>query len=584
MKVPRSNELRFPAVAVSRGIGIGRVVFPDDQLTSISAGAVLDAVQTDNELERFRTAVEQAAKDLADLSAADPNGIFGVQQLILEDSFVDDVIACIRRENTSAEIALRKVSAEFVKKQRSVADSYISEKYIDIQDVTDRLLKALAPKADSDEIPKGMIYVVDDLTPSKVMELARSHPKAIISAQGGWTSHAAILGRELQLPIVSGFRSPQDALANGDVVIVDALEGQIVVAPSRDTLRAYRTKKRVYVKETAYEVISARSHATLDGREIVIRVNANTRESYERAKRSGASGIGLFRSESLIRDEIPIEEEQFAAYSEIGEIVGDEGVRIRTFDIARDSIDSAFKPKRNPALGLRAIRLSLTLDSIFSTQVRAILRSAARYKLDIVLPMVSSVDDVVRAKGLIERQRHQLISDGVQPGSPQVGAMIEVPSAVMTASSIARHVDFLCLGTNDLVQYLLAVDRDDPSVADWYQTLHPAVLGSIRAVIAAGSALGKPVEICGEMAGSAFYVPLLIGLGATELSMNSASVDAVRRVISGLDSTLCVELAHLTVKCETAEEVSAVLASVYKKHWAELFPHDQIALNSSRMQ
>jgi phosphotransferase system enzyme I (PtsI) len=574
-----SSEVRYKATAVSRGIGIGRVAFPNDTAGSPTSNSQLYPAQIDAEIGRLLAAVEQTKSDLADLSSSDPTGIFGVQLLILEDTFIDDVEALIRKEGIVSERSLRSVSAGLVNSQRSVPDSYISEKYIDIQDVTDRLLRALAPNAESDQMPTGMIYVVEDLTPSGLLELAKTHPKGLISSHGGWTSHTSILGRELRLPIVSGFQRAHSQLNAGDVVIVDAVDGQIVVNPTRQTLREFRVRRKALPNEMEYGSLGNQSHMTMDGRAIVIRVNASTREAYERGKRSGASGIGLYRSEGILagRRSLPSEDEQFEAYSEIGRIVGNEGVRIRTFDIGTERMPGNEISQTNPALGLRAIRLGLTDESIFRTQIRAILRAASDPRLDIVLPMVSGTGDVLRLKEIIKQERGSLQSAAVPVGDPAIGVMIEVPSAVMTAAAIARHVDFLCLGTNDLVQYLLAVDRDNPSVAEWYQTLHPAVLRSILEIIGAGETANIPVEICGEMAGSPFYVPLLLGLGAVELSMNSNSVDAVRRLIGQIDMTLCIELVRLTDGCETADEVSSVLRVFYRKHWPELFSPELLA-------
>lgn len=573
-----ANERRFSVVAVAGGIGIGRLVFPEQANLHESSVSKLDDRQLEIEIERLRQAVDSASADLSVLAESDATGVLGVQLLILEDSLVDDIEQTIRDQKVTAEAALRAVSARLTATQRSVADRYIGEKYIDIQDVANRLLTALAPTAESDQLPNGVIYVVEELSPSLLMELARSHPKGLITSQGGWTSHTSILARELRIPIVTGFRHSQRSVKPGEVAIVDAVDGELVIAPTRHTLRAFRTK-RLNLIRAAYAVSPEPSHETSDGREIVVRANANTREGYERARRAGASGIGLFRTEGLLRDRaiIPSEDEQASVYADIGEVVGHEGVRIRTFDTGAEQLPGSEHRPANPALGLRAIRLGLANESIFSTQVRAILRASASHRLEIVLPMVSCLDDVFRAKAIIGAQADSLRASGIEVGSPRLGVMIEVPSAVMSVSSIAARVDFLCLGTNDLVQYLLAVDRDDSSVANWYQTLHPAVLLSIREVVLAGEKLGIPVEICGEMAGSPFYVPLLIGMGAVELSMNPNSVGRVLGLIGELDSRRCAELADLAQARETAGEVADVVRGFYRQHWPRLFSEDMLA-------
>ncbi|HEX3102796.1 MAG TPA: putative PEP-binding protein, partial [Pyrinomonadaceae bacterium] len=312
-----------------------------------------------------------------------------------------------------------------------------------------------------------------------------------------------------------------------------------------------------------------------DGHEITIRVNADLPPAYEIGARSGAKGIGLYRSEVILNQfrEFPSEAEQAAVYRHIAETAGEAGVRIRTFDVSVEQLASRTVSKeRNPSLGLRSIRLSLTDSTHFRTQIRAILRASHQQNVDIILPMISGVFEILRLREIIEEERANLQNEGVAIGSPLIGAMIEIPSAVMTANEIARHVDFLCLGTNDLVQYLLAVDRDNETVADWYQTLHPAVIRAIREVIAAGNNAGIPVAICGEIAGSPFYVPLLIGLGARELSMNVNSIPQIRHLIAGISAQDAASLVQSMEKFETAAEMEDALRNHYLRSWSHLFP------------
>ena len=309
---------------------------------------------------------------------------------------------------------------------------------------------------------------------------------------------------------------------------------------------------------------------TTDGVPIVVRVNANLPDIFDRARRDGADGIGLYRSEVLFdrSNTFPNEEEQYEAYCEIATLTGKAGVRIRTFDLGVDRLpDDPRHHQRNPSLGLRAIRYSLSDPEQFRTQVRAILRASFGRNVDMVLPMISGVRDVIRARRLVEEERDSLEAGSIAIGHPRLGVMIETPSAVMTVAQIARFVDFFCLGTNDLVQYLLAVDRDDPSVADWYQTLHPAVISAIRSVIHVGTNTEIPVTVCGEMAGSPYYVPLLVGLGARELSMNVNSIATVRSTIAELSTSKCSQLAERVLLAVTAGDAEIVLKRYYEEHW-----------------
>ncbi len=315
--------------------------------------------------------------------------------------------------------------------------------------------------------------------------------------------------------------------------------------------------------------------STKDGVEIVIRVNTDAPEIYRQARDQGASGVGLYRSEAIFdrMGSFPSEDEQFAAYTQIAAATGEAGVRIRTFDVGVGQLSGDAKViERNPSLGLRSIRLSLTDQGYFRTQIRAILRASYGNSIDIVLPMISGVDEIFRLRSIIDEEKYELRAVGLPIGEPLLGAMIEVPSAVLTVNEIAQNVDLLCLGTNDLVQYLLAVDRDNESVADWYQTLHPAVIRSIREVVDAANNANIPLNICGEVAGSPFYTPLLIGLGARELSMNVNSIPNIRNLISGITCGEAAQLVDSISSCSTAAEIEDKLRAHYLENWSELFP------------
>ena len=312
-----------------------------------------------------------------------------------------------------------------------------------------------------------------------------------------------------------------------------------------------------------------------DRRLQLIAANVDTPEAYRLAKTLGAKGIGLLRTESFIDQygAIPSEQQQILAYQRIADVTGGDGMKIRTFDIGAGHFNGNDRPREtNPALGLRSIRLSLSKTDDFRTQIRAILRASVDRTIDLILPMISGVDEIVRSKVIIEEERERLAIDGIRFGNPRLGAMIEVPSGVLTARQIAKKVDFICLGTNDLVQYLLAVDRDNDAVADWYQTLHPAVIRAISEVLTAGSHAKIPVTVCGEMAGSPFYIPVLLGLGAQALSINTGSISQVRRLISGVALRETVELVKRVKTCESAEETEHLLRKYYSENWAHLFP------------
>ncbi len=572
-------ELRIPATAVSRGIGIGHVVFHNGDKNS-SYKTHLDLSQIDNELERLRLAVSRAVKDLTELTAhqhvQSASGIFGVHLLILENSsFVADIESKINDSQVNAEWAIKTISEDLAGRQRSVSNGHLSEKHLDVKDVAERLMLCLGNVAVSESRESGSVLVVGELMPSRLLELAKSDPVAIISEHGGWTSHTSILARELAIPLVTGIKNIEKLVFQDDEAIIDGINGQIIVNPTLETLEKFSIlsgKQNIF---STFANGSSKHVKTLDGHEILIRANADMPSVYRVAERAGASGIGLYRSEIIFNQfqNFPSEAEQITAYRAIADAVGDAGVRIRTFDVGVGQLaGDARTIEPNPSLGLKSIRLSLTSSDYFRTQIRAILQASHERKVDIVLPMISGVSDILALRSIIEEERDKLTNAGNLVGNPAIGVMIEVPSAVMTASEIARNVDFICLGTNDLVQYMLAVDRDNEAVADWYQTLHPAVIRVIRDVISAGKKSDIPVTICGEIAGSAFYVPLLIGLGACELSMNVISIQQIRHLISGITSINTEQLVESIELCETAEEIESILRDHYQQNWSHLFP------------
>ena len=573
-------ERLIEGLAVSRGVGIGRVVFFKDHSNHHMPSAIVES-DIESEIDRFRSAVRDCVDQLNGLSLAKDSpehvaDILSIQLLILEQSsFAEKVETSIREKRNTAELAVKLVTADHVRQQSAVPDPHLREKRLDIEDVCRRMLSVLSGPLSADSSGyTGAVVAAYELRPSEIIELSRHKPAGIVTERGGWTSHSSILAREFMIPMVSGVTGVSRIIRASEHTIVDGESGTIVLSPSLGTLDRYAARSSG-VGHFHQNADAIESSLTLDKVRIRIRANVDIPEAYHLAKQFGAEGIGLFRSESLIASpgSIPDEEEQFSAYRQIAEVAGDDRVRIRTFDIGLDRLrDSGLHSEINPSLGLRSIRLSFREQEHFRTQIRAILRASVDTKIDIVLPMVAGVSEVVRAKTIIDEERASLISRDVEVGDPRVGAMIEVPSGVFTASEIAREVDFLALGTNDLVQYLLAVDRDNDAVAEWYQTLHPAVMRAVSTVIGAARTASVPMLICGEMAGSPFYVPLLIGLGARELSMNVNSISQIRHLISGITSEKCAELGDIVLADATAETVEQHVREFYRQNWKDLFP------------
>ncbi|MEO6656011.1 MAG: phosphoenolpyruvate--protein phosphotransferase [Pyrinomonadaceae bacterium] len=570
---------------MSRGIGIGRIVFLYGEKRHFFR-IDLNSAEIDAEISRLHTSVAESIRQLrllatnSDFGPTQPvSSIFGVHLLIIEESsFIEKIAKVITHEKVNAEWALKIVTDQYLDRQISVADTQFREKYLDIEDVSDRLLHALVGSASLGQLThSGAVIVARELQPSTIMELTRSKPVAFVTEHGGWTSHTSILAREFKLPMVTGVRDLENVFSNGDEVIVDGINGQVILSPEMETIKRFRAPISENIVSSELPIELDEPARTLDGTHIVIQANVDIPEGYQLAKYFGAEGIGLFRSESLISRPgiIPSEDEQIAAYRQMAEVAGESGVKIRTFDVGIEQLGGDnHESESNPALGLRSIRLSLTDTTHFRSQIRAILRAAVGHKIDIVLPMVSGVSEVLRSKAIIAEERKRLENEQIPVGDPKLGAMIEVPSSVLTAHEIAGRVDFLCLGTNDLVQYLLAVDRDNDSVADWYQTLHPAVIRAISEVLATSKVSGIPVIVCGEMAGSPFYLPVLIGLGARELSMNVNSIQQIRHLISGITIMDTEALVDSIKTNETAAETEEMLREHYLSNWSHLFPAD----------
>lgn len=582
----RAVEVRLKARAVSRGVAIGKILClhgANRQFYRID----LDASAVEPEIKRLRRAINLAKRQLAKIvsrktgriSTSGP-GIFESHRMLIEDSSLQSKFEKeITEQKINAEWAIKLVTDSYVARYKAIEDEHLRERYIDIEDVSERILAALNGGTDSNiAAAKGAIIAARELKPSTLIELADDNPLAVITENGGWTSHTFILAREMNWPAVTGVKKILRRVKTGDHVIVDGYNGQIILNPEPETLERYSAAAERFHEEHLNDGGGPPGPVkTLDGKEIRIFANSDTPSGYKNAKRLGAQGIGLYRSEFLFNRfrGFPSESEQFDAYTAIAQAAGEQGVKIRTFDLSAEQLsDQNAVKEKNPALGLRAVRLGLAYKKLLRTQLRALLRASVGHRIDIVIPMVTGVSEVLAVKQILEHERQQLTVKGKSVGTLRVGAMVEVPSAVLMVKELVEETDFLCLGTNDLIQYLLAADRDNEAVAGWFRTLHPAVLRSIRIVLDAGNKAGKSVVVCGEMAGSPYYVPVLIGLGATELSMNVHSLSNVRKIVSGIALEEAGELTERIRQSKTVEEIEETVNDHIRTHWAHLFPRD----------
>lgn len=577
-----ANETRLNARPVSRGIAIGRVTcLYGDSRQFYRIPIAPDKIE--KELSRYRSAHAAASKQLDKYgtsfdSSANSAAIFDMHRAILEDSSLSEKIEdVIRTHAVNAEWAVKVVTDEYIAKYRAIPDEHFRDRYVDVEDVAEKLQNALGGGRKAIKIAKDSIIAVKELRPSTLAELGPEHINAIMTEHGGWTSHTFIVARELSIPAVTGVKKLMRRVKTGDTVIIDGFEGKVVLNPDPTTLKKYQDEFAASSPSPTMEKAPTGEIRTLDGREIKIRANFDIPAGFRKAKSLGARGIGLFRSEYLFNRSkgFPREAEQIRAYREIAEFAGPDRVRIRTFDLSLGQVtDQTHRREPNPALGLRGVRLGLSLQKHFRTQIRALLQGSVRGEIDIIIPMVSGVDEIRSVKEIIREEADALRNKAIEIGSPRLGAMIELPSAILTISAILDEVDCVCLGTNDLVQYLLGVDRDNEAMSQWFRSLHPSVIRAIKTVVEAANAAGKAAVICGEMAGSPFYVPVLIGLGATELSMNVNSILPVRNVISQIAFEETRELASRVMESRTSDDVETSVYDFIEDRWKHIFPHD----------
>ncbi|MDQ6652929.1 MAG: phosphoenolpyruvate--protein phosphotransferase [Acidobacteriota bacterium] len=576
-----SQEIRFKGLGVSEGIVIGQVLRMHDGYQHIYHWRIRDA-DVEAELQRFRSAVGLASRQVLTIKkqaeerlGKDHAYIFDAHLLLLEDEkLLSDIDRYITQAHANAEWAVKVVGDRLLSLYSEIKDEYLRERGSDIEDVMQRLLVALSGAQPQHHIlSEDAVIVSQDLLPSAVAELDLDHARALATDTGGWTSHTAILARGIGIPAVVGLRDFYRRTKTGDKIIVDSDRNEVILHPSSPTLERYNAETATRVKRTGAVDPKARGPLqTKDGVEIILRANVEVPAEFEGVEKYGARGVGLYRSEFLLarRGVMVSEDEQRLAYEEIARLAGDDGAIIRLFDLGGGSLRMQLAdPEKNPALGLRAIRFGLRNENVMRTQVRAILRAADTGNLKIVLPMVGDVSDVRRARGIIQEEITSLTKAGRAFAEVGVGAMIEVPSAVFMADNIAKIVDFFELGTNDLVQYTLAVDRGNDEVAEWFRTLHPAVLQSIERSLKAARNAGIPMIVCGEMASTPAYAVLLIGLGGTDLSMTPTAIPRVRRAITGIDSRDARVIAEECLKCETADDVE----NLVRERFAHLWPH-----------
>jgi phosphotransferase system enzyme I (PtsI) len=566
--------MRLKGLGVSPGIGIGRALvvtrgtrnlrfrIPDRRVNDEIARLTAARAQAREQIEHIRQRIVAAA-------GAEHGYLFDAQLLMLDDPMlVERAAAIIRGEKLNAESAVQRALDEISALFDQVDDPYLRERKGDVADVAGRLCMNLRTGGNPTDLFKDvegpLVLVAEELSPSLIAQLDLDRLAGFVTDAGSWTYHTAILARSIHLPAVSGVRHASGVIAPGALLAVDGSAGEVVVDPAADVLADLegRSKKRRAYERSLDEFISLPA-VTGDGTPIRIEANVELPEEGARARLRGAEGIGLYRSEFLLAGTSATgldEDAQFAVYVRLIEAMAGGRVTVRTFDVSEGQMGLTHGEHARSPLGLRGLRLSLSFDEVFQAQLRALLRAAVHGPLRIMFPFVTGVEELRAARAAVAQAAEALRARGVPVPDVPIGIMIEVPSAALTIDLLAGEADFVSIGTNDLIQYTLAVDRTDERVSDMYAPLHPAILRILRHV-ARGARRGRlPVSVCGEMAADPVLLPLLTGLGLREFSMSPAAIPVAKQVVRGIRISDTARLASRALKAATAADVERVLA------------------------
>ncbi len=560
----KTTDLLLNGVAAAPGIVIGEAYFFDKKVFKAQKNLIED---TDKAIDEFREALAKSKKELhkiLDLAleklGKDRAVIFEAQIMILDDPvLIETIEKRIREEKLAPAYIVEDEISKYEKIMNSSDDPYMKERAHDVHDIKNRIIRNIRKEKWKSKVPYDKIIVAESLTPSDTVLFSKRHAKAFVTDFGGLTSHTAILARSLNIPAVVGLHDATIVIKNDDVLIVDGFRGKVIVNPGEETIKKYENKiEKLKEIEKDLEIITRSKTETADKRKIEIMGNLDVLDELKFINDKNADGIGLVRTEQLFADEglLPDEEKQFDVYKQIAESQGEKETVIRVFDVGGDKVLPFDVKEGNPFLGWRGIRFLLDNKTHFKNQLRALLRASAFGNIKILIPMVSALEEIKKTLDLIEECKKELDLRGVDYNKNiKIGTMIEVPSAAVLIDNLSRYVDFFSLGTNDLIQYLLAVDRTNEIISELYQEFHPAVLHTISFVQRHAERNGKEVAICGEMAADILAVPVLIGLGIKVLSVSAVSIPYVKRVVKNITFEDAAKLAERCLQKDTHTEV-----------------------------
>lgn len=584
MEAKRTIVLK--GIAVSPGIAFGKVHVLDRSEVQSPLFNLKQHSEIVSEIKRFRYAIKKSKEQLLEIKKSlseheiEPFFILNVHILILRDkTLLKTTIDNIREKKVNAEWALKMTLDKYRSMFSRIEDSYLKERISDVEYVGQRILRNLIGNKITkiSEIEDKVVIVSRDLSPADTVQMSIDNILGFATDMGGKTSHTAIVARSLGIPAVIGLERITRDVRDSDEIIIDGCDGFVIINPDPDVLRRYEDKKRHY--EILEEDLLREAHlpaVTLDKHDIAIGANIEFVEEIPTAVAHGAEGIGLYRTEFIYinKEQLPTEEEHLANYRKVIESKGLKWSTIRTFDLGGDKFisDPKVAEELNPVMGLRAIRFCLQEIELFKVQLRAILRASSYGKTRILFPMISGLEEIQKVKSILEEVRVQLIAEKVPVGKDiEIGIMIEVPSAVIVSDSLAREVDFFSIGTNDLIQYTLAIDRVNERVSYLYDPLHPAILRLIRMIVESAHNAGIKVAICGEMAGEPAFTLVLLGLGLDELSMNPLAIPRVKKIIRHSTIEESKALLEESMKFHTAAEIERFVRGYMSKRFPNEF-------------
>lgn len=587
----RKNDLLLKGIGVSPGIVIGKAFLFDPSEIEVSTILLNTEDEINQEINRFKLSLNESKQQLLVIKKGverkkhkEARYIIDAQILILEDKLlIENIISTIEEKRIDAASAVRDTIRGLSESFDDVGDEYLKERKSDIDYIGERITRNILgrKRQDLSHIKEESIIVANDLSPADTANLDVDVVMGFVTNAGGKTSHTAIMARALEIPSVVGLEKVTEEVCNGDTIIVDGTIGVVIIRPESETLRHYSEKKKKYeqLKKDLFKYKDLPAE-TPDGYQIKLLANIELVEELSSVLEHGAEGIGLYRTEFLYlnRKGLPSEEEHFNIYKKVIETIAPHTVTIRTLDIGGDKFLSRINlaEEMNPVMGLRAIRFCLKEVSIFKTQLRAILRASAFGELKVLFPMISGVQEIVQIKEILEELKNELKKEGIPYNQHiKIGIMIEIPSAATIADLLAKEVNFFSIGTNDLIQYTLAIDRVNEHVSYLYNPLHPSVIRLIKTVVEAAHSNGIDVVMCGEMAGEPLYLPILLGLGIDELSMNPLCILRIKKILRSITYQESQEFVNVLDRFRTDSEIENFMKQEMKKR----FPEEFISMN-----